>query len=664
MTGTPNAAAQRTALARLSLAIAGLLMGTLATCSAPIDVTKAPLTRDAGATVALDCVRCPPKPTAVVRTGNAFLREAWSPGSLAEGVQGTPTPLNIADPEKVSGSSAPTRVHAQGQQGSNGVDASLAPSGQDAGLPFCGDCAECPEPPTAYMFARNEAAYEALTSTLGQVGFRTEALPLDRSPKELVGLIFFGTDSSESAEYQPYMQDFGGDLFHFVDRANTLVQMSQSPRAEASPPFLPTTQATERSQWTGTSIDLLQPDSELLEGVSERVLEGAVLDSMRSVFTNHGGFSVLAAETGVRANAAILEGAYGQGRIVLSALPLDEEPAEGSWGSLRTIFFENLRRKATAVCERNTEPLVLEGDSVFGAFEAGSSSLVVLPDTQVYSLRYPGLFFLQTAWIAKQAGALDVRAVFHLGDIVNNNTEMEWERAAEAMSVLTGRVPVVLAAGNHDYGPSGDASTRDTLMNDYFDFDEAARDPTFESAFEAGKLDNTAHLISITGHDLVVLALEWGPRDAVVDWANDVMSRYPDREGVLVTHAYLNNNDRRYDHTDTDYPQDYNPHEYKTPDVNDGEELWQKLVKRHRFVMTLNGHVLGDGTGFLESKTDVGNTCHQVLANYQMRELGGEAYLRVLEFLANGTTVRVHSYSPLLGDFMEEEDQSFEFELD
>jgi hypothetical protein len=87
-------------------------------------------------------------------------------------------------------------------------------------------------------------------------------------------------------------------------------------------------------------------------------------------------------------------------------------------------------------------------------------------------------------------------------------------------------------------------------------------------------------------------------------------------------------------------------------------------VRRHRFIMTLNGHVLGDGTGYLKSKTDLGNTCHQMLANYQMRELGGEAYLRVLEFLANGTTVRVHSYSPLLGDFMEDADQSFEFELD
>jgi hypothetical protein len=74
--------------------------------------------------------------------------------------------------------------------------------------------------------------------------------------------------------------------------------------------------------------------------------------------------------------------------------------------------------------------------------------------------------------------------------------------------------------------------------------------------------------------------------------------------------------------------------------------------------------VLGDGTGYLPSTTDLGNTCHQMLVNYQMREQGGEGYLRLLEFLEDGATVRVHSYSPLLGTFLDEPDQRFEFALD
>ena len=132
-----------------------------------------------------------------------------------------------------------------------------------------------------------------------------------------------------------------------------------------------------------------------------------------------------------------------------------------------------------------------------------------------------------------------------------------------------------------------------------------------------------------------------------------------------MTHAYLNNNSHRYDHTDTSRPQHYNPHQYRTPGgVNDGEELWQKLVRKHRFIITLNGHVLGDGTGYRTDRTDRGNTCHQILANYQMRELGGEAYLRLLEFRPDGKTVRIKAYSPLFDKHMLEDDQSFTITLD
>ena len=36
----------------------------------------------------------------------------------------------------------------------------------------------------------------------------------------------------------------------------------------------------------------------------------------------------------------------------------------------------------------------------------------------------------------------------------------------------------------------------------------------------------------------------------------------------------------------------------------------------------LNGHVLGDGLGYLASVTDKGNVCHQMLSNYQFRAAG------------------------------------------
>jgi hypothetical protein len=151
----------------------------------------------------------------------------------------------------------------------------------------------------------------------------------------------------------------------------------------------------------------------------------------------------------------------------------------------------------------------------------------------------------------------------------------------------------------------------------------------------------------------------------VVAWADGVMANHPDRHGILITHAYMNNNDFRYDIADTARSQDYNPHQYNTEGgVNDGEELWQKLVRRHRFIMTLNGHVLGDGTGYLASITDKGNTCHQMLSNYQFRTNGGEGYMRLLEFLSDGKTVKVYTYSALYDTFLPDADQNLTLTID
>jgi hypothetical protein len=161
----------------------------------------------------------------------------------------------------------------------------------------------------------------------------------------------------------------------------------------------------------------------------------------------------------------------------------------------------------------------------------------------------------------------------------------------------------------------------------------------------------------------ILLALEWGPRDEVIAWANRLMDANPDRYGILITHAYLNNDDLRYDWTDGAHPQDFDPHFYATPGVNDGEELWQKLVRKHRFAMVIDGHVLGRGTGYLASKTDTGITYHQILADYQFRTLDGEGYLRLLEIQPDGKTVKVSTYSPLYDSYLSDADQTYSFVL-
>ncbi|MFG0284063.1 MAG: metallophosphoesterase [Phycisphaerales bacterium JB039] len=511
-------------------------------------------------------------------------------------------------------------------------------------------------------------------------GFRVEPLPLDRRPRELTesDVIFIASFASEREDYAAYMETYGEDLYHYVDAGRTLVQMTQADQTEASPPFLPTTHGATRSDEDFGAAMIRSPEHPLLAGI-EPGADGLLrLHGTRTIwesFVDQGGFEVMIAADKEAQRPALMEGAYGQGRIILSAMafdkvitPADEQTPEtqAALAAFQKAFFSNLARHVVNVRERRTKALEITAPPrKVVEHTPGSWTIAVLPDTQVYSLRFPGLFTAQTGWIRANQERRDIRMVLHLGDIVNNNTAREWGFARDAMSLLAETVPCAVVPGNHDYGPSGDATTRETLMNEFFDYRVYSGQPTFGGAMEPGKLDNTFHIFEAGGRKWIVFALEWGPRDSTIAWANDIKSAHPEHIGILITHAYMNNNDYRYDYTDTTRSQRYNPHDYRTPGgVNDGEELWQKLVRRHNFAFVINGHVLGDGTGYRADRTDTGTLCHQMLVNYQMREMGGQGYLRLLEFLPDGKTVQLTSYSPVLDSYLLEADQQFVVELE
>ena len=244
------------------------------------------------------------------------------------------------------------------------------------------------------------------------------------------------------------------------------------------------------------------------------------------------------------------------------------------------------------------------------------------------------------------------------------------------MDVLNGFVPYAIAPGNHDYG--GQGQNRTTLFdngvagqNYYGVGSPYAAQPSiggFYTGDGPGKTDNSWHTFSANGENWLVVALEWGPRDAVVQWADQVVTDHPDYNTILVTHAYMYYDDTIYDWATKGSSQSWNPHSYGIQNlpggVNDGQELWDKLVKKHENMkFVFNGHVLGDGTGKRATLGDNGNVVHQILANYQFNVQGGQGDMRVLEFKPDGETVVVRTYSPVLDRYNTAADQEFTLNL-
>ncbi len=524
--------------------------------------------------------------------------------------------------------------------------------------------------PQAWVFDHSDQWTQSAEATrlMTEAGFTVSRLDPETNIETLpTGVIVLGSFSCEAPGAARVFKHPG--LRAWVQKGGVLLQLTQTDQAEVSPPFLPPGLTATRDDADFGTIEVTDPDHPLMTGIPERPVPFHATRTTWETFRSQRGFQVLMTADWEGSRPALMVATVGKGAIVLSSVALDKTiaPPEGrstaadkSFADFRTAFFRNLKSWVQDSSRPPSKPTASGID--LAKVTPGSFSVVVLPDTQVYAEAYPGIFDAQTAWIRHNVKSLGIKYVLHLGDITNRNTPEQWLNAYRSMSLLHGNTSYALAPGNHDYGPGGNAATRDTYLNEFFKFEPYMAQQPNIGAFEPGKIDNTFHRFEADGKKWIVIALEWAPRDEAVAWANTIMSRYSDHIGILITHAYMFSDSTRYDWSKT--KQSWNPHGYQTPGTkNDGEQLWQKLVSRHRFAMTLNGHVLNDGTGYLESVDAQGRKVPQILANYQMRALGGSGYLRIMEFQPDGRTVRMKAYSPVYDRFVLRPDHSFEFQI-
>ncbi|MCF6313726.1 MAG: metallophosphoesterase [Verrucomicrobiales bacterium] len=295
-------------------------------------------------------------------------------------------------------------------------------------------------------------------------------------------------------------------------------------------------------------------------------------------------------------------------------------------------------------------------------------TIVVLPDTQGYCdtrhkqrtwkddnlQRY---FFKQTEWTAANQKRLNISFLVHEGDIVQTDYPEEWAIAKKAMSKLDGKVPYCMCLGNHDIGYKKTdknehsyttAVNRETHFNEFFPREKYAKRSEFGGTFDEKRHDNSWYHFKSAGLKFMIIALECKPRDAVLDWANQVVKKHPDHRVIVLTHSYLNGNKTRTS---------------KGMKVkgNLGEQMWQKFVKKHQNIfMVLCGHVGGEA--MLTSTGDHGNQVHQLLSNYQALNHGGESWLRYMTFQPEANKIEVFTYNPALGKF--DEKPSSRFDLD
>ena len=277
-------------------------------------------------------------------------------------------------------------------------------------------------------------------------------------------------------------------------------------------------------------------------------------------------------------------------------------------------------------------------------------TVVVMPDTQFYACDCSGgtheTFQAQTAWIAEQRAALDVRYVAHLGDCVQNGdaVEAEWTWADAAMSsledpVTTGEsegIPYGIAVGNHDQSPFGDPNGTTTFYNQTFGSDRfEAR--SYYGGHCGDNNDNHYSTFQAGGMDFLVIDLEYDEAaDAtVLAWALDLLQTHPDHRAIVVGHYLIDGSGAH---------------------SAQGAATYAALAGEPNLFLMLGGHYAGEARR--SDETEVG-TVHTLLADYQSRSNGGDGWLRGMTFVPDEDRIDVWTWSPTLGEFETDDDSMF-----
>ena len=281
---------------------------------------------------------------------------------------------------------------------------------------------------------------------------------------------------------------------------------------------------------------------------------------------------------------------------------------------------------------------------------AAPFTVVMLPDTQVYSKSHPELFYAQTDWVKQARKRENIVFVTQVGDIVNDRSKVmsQWTVASNAMARLDGAVSWGVTIGNHDYESDLLKQGVATTWLRYFGPGRFKGCPWYGGASPNGL--NSYQVFSGGGIDFLILQLEVEAPDAAIAWARGVLKTHPNRAAIVATHSYLKGRDGVA----------RNPRHSMRKDGNSGEAIWQKLIRDNpQIFLVLCGHEGRTDEYHQVSTNSAGNRVVEILAVYQGRAKGGDGFLRLIRFVPANRQIEVRTYSPALDQF--ETDQNSQF---
>lgn len=280
-----------------------------------------------------------------------------------------------------------------------------------------------------------------------------------------------------------------------------------------------------------------------------------------------------------------------------------------------------------------------------------SFTIVAMPDTQNYSDDYPETYTNQTGWVVANRDALNIIFLTHLGDITDNQDDIDqWNNADAAMKILDDAgLPYGCCPGNHDfhYGNGQSIATYeapeyDALGTNYRAYfgPERFTGKSWYGGCSPSELSNYQIIEYDTGKSMLFLHLCVETPPAELAWAQEVLNAHRDLPVWLSTHRYMENAEQFAGSLGAPlgilagrYPQiwyDTAEPVYRSDGIT-ADEFFNLFVRINKNIFMVHcGHFHGwyDQT----SANNWGLPVYEILTDYQDADNGGDGWLRYYTF--------------------------------
>jgi hypothetical protein len=261
----------------------------------------------------------------------------------------------------------------------------------------------------------------------------------------------------------------------------------------------------------------------------------------------------------------------------------------------------------------------------YAAPESYDFSIAWYSDTQYYSEQYHQHYMDMTDWIIANKEALDIRYVFHTGDIADEfNEEYEFAFARSQQEKLEqAGIPTGVLGGNHDVAHGN--MTYDLYWK-YFGEKYYADNSYYGGSYR----NNLGHydIVDVDGQEILFISISWDIYTPETDWINSVLDANPGVPAIITTHGGIN---------------------ATAAESYTSRILQNDVCKNHPQVLAiLNGHYHGSSLNFVKLTSDDGveHTLYQICTDYQSAPEGGSGYIKMLYFDLANNKIYLNSYSP------------------